>query len=132
MGIEPFLIANSLKLVISQRLVRRICPDCKTRETVNVRTISLPFPESDLLDHLFYRGNGCRHCSHTGYTGRIALGEQIEIDNDFSELILQKASLRKMQEVASRKGIEPLHAAAMKMAIQGVTSLYEVLAQTVS
>jgi type IV pilus assembly protein PilB len=131
MGIEPFLIANSLKLVISQRLVRRICPECKTRENINLKRIKLPIPESDLFKNEFYRGNGCQHCGHTGYTGRIAIDEQIEIDNDFSELILQKASLRTMQEEASHKGIEPLHVTAMGKALQGITSLNEVVAETV-
>jgi type IV pilus assembly protein PilB len=132
MGIEPFLITSSLKLVLAQRLIRKICPRCKTIDQINWKDIKIPQPTLEQSKMEFYKGAGCFYCNGSGYHGREAVIEQIEIDEEFSQLILQRANLNEIRDLVRKKGIESLYAAALKKALNGITSLTEVLSETIN
>lgn len=125
MGVEPFLVASTLLVSIAQRLVRRVCPNC--------REVDEPRPEVlDLLglprDGTYYRAVGCRQCGGTGYTGRVGLYEILEIDETAQDLILRRASAPEIARAAVAAGRLRLlkDDAAEKVAL-GVTTLEEAL-----
>ncbi|MCB0311958.1 MAG: type II/IV secretion system protein [Calditrichaeota bacterium] len=130
MGIEPFLVANSLKLVMAQRLVRKICPHCKTVDNDSRRQ----FERYDLPDRVLksplYRGAGCSHCYHTGFSGRQALIEAVVIDDDFAQLIGNQADIYRLRELAGSKQIPTLRDAGIQKVVDGETTLGEVVAET--
>ncbi len=118
MGVAPYLLAPSLHLVIAQRLVRKLCPECKE-----------PAPPSNLLPAgtEIYRAKGCRFCSETGYWGRIGLFEVLEITPRLKELFTQKTSYGTWQEEAKKEGMKSLFEVALSKTAEGITSLEEVL-----
>ena len=131
MGIEPFLAASSIVGILAQRLVRRICPHCK--ETV--------VPPAELLDQLgdectlpanpvFYQGRGCARCMDIGYWGRSGIYELMTIDETVRELLLQDKDAATIKQAAMRRGMQSLRAAGVAKALQGETSLEEILRVT--
>ncbi len=131
MGIEPFLAASSIVGILAQRLVRRICPHCK--ETV--------VPPTELLDQLgdecalpanptFYQGRGCARCMDIGYWGRSGIYELMTIDETVRELLLQDKDAATIKQAAMRRGMQSLRAAGIAKALQGETSLEEILRVT--
>lgn len=130
MGIEPFLLANSLKMIIAQRLVRKICSGCKSEEEINWAQLKGYNLKEEIKNKRFLKGQGCEKCNFTGYSGRMALIESILIDDDFSQLIMSKANLRELRELARKKGLINLMQAGMNKAIAGITTLDEVIYET--
>lgn len=133
MGIEPFLVANSLLLVCAQRLVRRVCSKCKAEEKV---------PKKALLDIGFsveevekgitvYKGTGCEVCNNTGYKGRVGLFEIMSISEEVSELILIGASARELKRKSMDEGMVSLRLSGLNKIKEGVTTIEEVLRETV-
>ena len=130
MGVEPFLAASSIVGVMAQRLVRKICPFC--REEV--------IPPPELLDELkdeglpanpvFYGGRGCEHCMQIGYWGRTGIYELMEMDDDVRDLLLKNKDAASIRKLAKRKGMQPLRSAGLVKALQGETTLEEVLRVT--
>src|SRR2546425_8586573 len=127
MGIEPFLISSSLEGVLAQRLVRRICPDCKAQAevTATIRE-KLETLGARVLQGTFYRGNGCDECRNTGYRGRIGIFELLPISPELRELILQKKSNAELKAVAQKTMIT-MHQDALQKAADGITSLEEII-----
>jgi type II secretory ATPase GspE/PulE/Tfp pilus assembly ATPase PilB-like protein len=127
MGVEPFLISSSLEGVLAQRLVRRLCPRCRTEArpipAIRERLAALGAP---LAQEVFYIGPGCEECRGTGYRGRIGIFELLAIDAEIREAILQKRSSARMQ-VAARRHMLTMHQDAIQKAGAGVTSLEEIL-----
>jgi type IV pilus assembly protein PilB len=125
-GIEPYLISSSLILVAAQRLVRRLCPECKEAYE--------PSPEIrrdfNIKHDLLYKPKGCDYCSHTGYRGRIAIYEIIVINDRLRELISRGAGLGDIKKAVREMGINSLADAGMKKVEEGVTSIEEVLSIT--
>lgn len=126
MGIEPFLIASSVILACAQRLVRRVCPNCREEIT----------PGSELREKLgllpedgsvFFHGTGCARCKGTGYAGRAAILEVLPVTEEIRRLIIQRASSAVIKEAAVHGGMRTLRRAGLDKAAQGVTSLEEVL-----
>ena len=124
-GLEPFFVADALTGVISQRLVRRLCPECKKKYTSSPE-------ETKLLklkkERLIYKPIGCPACHNTGYKGRIGVHEVLNITDDIKELILNKAPSSKIKEVAIKNGMNTLFETTRVAVLNGETSIDELLA----
>jgi general secretion pathway protein E len=126
MGIEPFLVASSVVAVLAQRLLRKICPDCKTTYQPSPEELSrldLP-PETDTM---LYRGTGCPACSQTGYRGRTGIFELMVLDDEIRRLIGAKADSTAIKQAAVAKGMVTLKQEGAERVLQGHTTLEEVM-----
>jgi type IV pilus assembly protein PilB len=132
MGIEPFLVATSVHMIAAQRLVRRICSACKEPvEAPAAALINVGFSEREAKAIRLFKGRGCDRCSNTGYKGRVALYEVMEIGDDIRELILSGASAVELRNKAIEAGMISLRASGMQKIRDGVTSIEEVVRETV-
>ena len=132
MGIEPFLVASSLNLVCAQRLVRRICPNCKVADQVPPNALEqIGFSADDAKTVTPYKGAGCEKCNKTGYKGRVGLYEVMEIGEELRELILVGASALELRRKAIEEGMITLRGSGLRKIGAGVTSIEEVLRETV-
>ncbi|MCM8817590.1 MAG: Flp pilus assembly complex ATPase component TadA [Candidatus Omnitrophica bacterium] len=131
MGVESYLLADSLNLIIAQRLVRKICPYCKEEdpEAEDLLRKQGIFFEKDVK---LYRGRGCQDCDNTGYFGRIAVYELLTITKPIRRLIVEKASDDKIRELAKQQGMSTLRESAIKKAIDGITTVREALSSTLT
>ncbi len=132
MGIEPFLVATSVNLIQAQRLVRRICKECKVEvKSLDEALIDVGFPASDLADIKTFKGAGCSNCNGTGYKGRVGLYEVMEITEELRELILVGASGLELRRKAIEDGMLTLRHSGLEKIRLGMTSLEEVVRETV-
>jgi len=132
MGIEPFLVATSVNLIQAQRLVRRICKECKAQvHTPEEALIDVGFPASELDDIKAFKGSGCPACNGTGYKGRVGLYEVMEITEDLRELILVGASGLELRRKAIEDGMLTLRQSGLEKIRQGMTTVEEVVRETV-
>ena len=132
MGIEPFLVASSLNLVCAQRLVRRVCVNCKVDEEVQPVALEQIGFTSDLAKTVKpKKGNGCEKCNKTGYKGRVGLYEVMEITDELRELILVGASALELRRKAIEEGMITLRGSGLRKITEGVTTIEEVLRETV-
>lgn len=128
MGIEPFLISSSVILILAQRLVRKICPECKTSITLPEQAfIDLGVKPEEFRDIPLYKGTGCKHCSNTGFKGRIAIYEVMPVNENVKELILKGASSTDLKKEAIKSGLSTLRKSALNKMKQGLTTVEEVL-----
>ncbi len=133
MGIEPFLVASSTHLVVAQRLVRRICSNCKEPyEVPHQALLNIGFIKDELKALQLFRGRGCDTCSGTGYKGRVGLYEVMEIEEDIKELILSGGSAYELREKAVENGMLTLRHSGLQKIRDGVTSIDEVMRETVA
>jgi type II secretory ATPase GspE/PulE/Tfp pilus assembly ATPase PilB-like protein len=128
MDIEPFLISSALNGVISQRLVRKLCLDCKKSHTADSETERkinqfIPFDETSLLA----RPVGCDICSKTGYKGRIGIFEILKIDEDLRYLIIKTAGESEIADMAVKKGMKSLGVSGMEKVVAKVTEFNETI-----
>ncbi|PLX90348.1 MAG: type II secretion system protein GspE [Desulfuromonas sp.] len=131
MGIEPFLAASSIVGILAQRLVRRICPDCREQITPPAQLLDQIGEElSQSGDNRFFRGRGCEKCLDIGYRGRVGIYELMPISESVRELLLQNKDSATIKQAAIDQGMRPLRADGLAKAIAGVTSLEEVLRVT--
>ncbi len=132
MGIQPFLISATLEAVVAQRLVRRICPSC--REAYQ--------PDEDLLRELgpdgaqfegatLYFGKGCEECHHTGYRGRMGIFEVLRVDAGIKRSILGGSSSNELRDAARTSGMRSLRDSGLGAVLEGVTTIEEVLRETI-
>ena len=129
MGAEPFLVASSLLGVVAQRLVRRVCDNCKeTYEPTDQELIWLRSFDLDPLDIEagFVHGRGCYQCSNTGYKGRVGVYEMLEMNEDMLDALRRKDVSDFTRSARKSDLFRPLGRCAMDYALQGVTSLQEV------
>ncbi len=127
MGVEPFLAAGSLIFVGAQRLIRKICKDCAIPyEPSSAILKSLGIDERKLKNGVFYKSKGCSLCNNTGYRGRMAVMEALEIDDDIRELIIRKAPDMEIKKVALAKGMIPLRENALAKVIKGESTLEDL------
>ena len=132
MGIEPFLVASSLNLVCAQRLVRRICTNCKVDEVVPSQALEQIGFQPDLATKVKpKKGGGCEKCNKTGYKGRVGLYEVMEITDELRELILVGASALELRRKAIEEGMITLRGSGLRKISDGVTTIEEVLRETV-
>jgi len=129
MDVEPFLLASVVKAFIAQRLVRTICPECKTLAGYPVEylgELGVTFPP----DFKFYRGTGCDHCRQTGYQGRVAIYEICLVTEPLRRLILQKRDGSELKQCAIAQGMETLRHDGWRRVGQGITTIEEVVRVT--
>lgn len=132
MGVEPYLVAATLLMSLAQRLVRRICENCKETYTPSSEVLKALGIEENMGKVKFCRGKGCPQCHHTGYRGRVALYELMVITDKLRDLILQRAPSNLIKEQAIKEGMQTLRQAGIKKILQGVTTVEEVLSVTVA
>jgi type IV pilus assembly protein PilB len=133
MGIEPFLVATSVHLICAQRLIRKICPDCKVEVKTPLQAlINAGFSQEEAKAIRTFKGEGCKTCNGTGYKGRIGMYEVMEIGEDIQELILVGASAREIRRKAVEEGMLTLRHSGLAKIKAGYTTLDEVLRETVS
>jgi type IV pilus assembly protein PilB len=132
MGIEPFLVATSVNLICAQRLVRRICSNCKEPlEVPEQALLDAGFSPGDVKKTVIYHGKGCGVCNKTGYKGRLGLYEVMEVNDELRELILVGASALELRKKALELGMITLRRSGLTKVVAGVTTLEEVLRETV-
>ena len=127
MGVEAFLISSSLEGVLAQRLVRKICPNCRGENPPNPSLrAQIENLSSRPVEGVFYHGKGCADCRGTGYRGRIGIFELLAINPELQELILQRRSSAELK-AAARKTMITMHQDALQKAAAGVTTLEEIV-----
>ncbi len=132
MGIEPFLVATSVNLICAQRLVRRICSKCKEPEDVPIQALlNVGFSEAEATEIQIYHGRGCDICNNTGYKGRVGLFEVMKVTDDVRELILSGASAVELRRKAIEEGMITLRQSGLQKIKEGVTTIEEVVRESV-
>ncbi|MFZ2148045.1 MAG: ATPase, T2SS/T4P/T4SS family [Sedimentisphaerales bacterium] len=128
MGIERYLLASSLNLIIAQRLVRKICEHCKEPITLSEEVLKrMRIDPKQSKDTAFYHGQGCAACGGTGYLGRLPIFEFLVIDDAISELIITNASEAKIREASRQKGYGGLLESGVNKALAGLTTAEEII-----
>ena len=125
-GVEPFLLAPTLLVVVGQRLVRKLCPECKEAYKPTLKDLGSVRLNADII----YRPKGCPACNNTGYRGRTLIAEIMSTSEDIKSLITQDVSYQKMRELARKLGMRTLYESAMRKVEKGITSLEEVMSVT--
>jgi len=123
MGIESFLLASSLRTIISQRLVRRLCPHCKTKDKPSIKSVDIFGLDKNKS---VYSAKGCDECNHTGYQGRIAIAECIQIDKTLKDFIHNNASENEISEYVFKDN-QSIDQASVDLITSGVTSCEEII-----
>ncbi len=132
MGIEPFLVATSVNLIVAQRLIRRICQKCKEVEDVPIQALlNVGFSESEAPNIQLYKGRGCEACNQRGYKGRVGLFEVMKVTEDVRELILSGASAVELRRKAMEEGMIALRYSGLQKIREGVTTIEEVVRESV-
>lgn len=132
-GIPSYMLASSVTMVLSQRLVRRLCPDCKKefRDYDPEFLVSVGFSEESQNDLTIYRPKGCITCNGGGYKGRVGLFELMEINDEVAKAINAKVPEEQLRKVAIQQGMVPLRQAGIEKIKQGLTSVEEVVRKTI-
>ena len=132
MGIEPFLVATSVNLIQAQRLIRRICKDCQEEQKIPVEAlIEIGFSPEEAETIKSYKGAGCATCNGTGYKGRVGLYEVMEITDELRELIIIGASAIELRKRAIELGMLTLRQSGLSKLRLGITTIEEVVKETV-
>jgi type IV pilus assembly protein PilB len=132
MGIEPFLVASSLQLICAQRLVRRICANCKEpHPTPPQALVQAGFSPEEAKSVVPNKGKGCEKCNRTGYKGRVGLYEVMEVTEELRELILVGASALELRRKAVDEGMITLRNSGLRKVRDGLTTIDEVVRETV-
>ena len=131
MGIEPFLVASSVEAIMAQRLVRTICPVCKTEQKVERGYLKkIGFPEDEIDSTKFMRGAGCEECRQLGYQGRLAIYELLVLNEALRPLILSRAASSTIAQKAMEQGMRTLRVDGWNKVKNGITTIEEVLRVT--
>jgi type IV pilus assembly protein PilB len=131
MGIEPFNVSASLIGVLAQRLVRKVCKECRVEYTPEEHVLRrLEMDGSELKGKTLFRGVGCEKCGGSGYNGRYAIHELLLVDDDVEGAIVREASALEIRDLAVEKGMRTLRHDGIYKAFEGITTLEEVLART--
>ncbi|HTJ97491.1 MAG TPA: ATPase, T2SS/T4P/T4SS family, partial [Rhodocyclaceae bacterium] len=125
-GVLPDIMAGNIIGVIAQRLVRRLCPHCRSSYRASPTEASVLGKGGDKEAPLLYRAGSCDKCHYQGYRGRIAIMEVLRMDGDIDELIAQRATAREFRKAANAKGFRSLAEDAVRRVLEGTTSLDEV------
>ena len=132
MGIEPFLVATSVQLICAQRLVRRICTNCKVEHKMPLQAlIDAGYPPQEAQDLVTYKGKGCEKCNGSGGKGRVGLYEVMEMTEELRELVLVGASALELRKKAVELGMITLRRSGLIKVREGLTTLEEVVKETV-
>ena len=131
MGLEPYLLSSTINLVVAQRLVRRICPNCKTSHEADPELIAqLGIDPKRLENAMLYHGAGCKACSNTGYLGRLPIFEFLMMDTDIRKKIVAGGTEAQLREMSHAKGYGTLLDSGINRMLEGMTTVEEVLRVT--
>ena len=131
LGVESFLITATVEAIVAQRLVRRICNNCKEEyEPTAEELLELKLHHEDVAGRTFFRGKGCETCNNSGYRGRLALFEIMEFDDSLRELILSQASTAVLRVEAQKRGMRSLRESGLLSIYDGQTTIDEVVRET--
>jgi len=132
MGVQPFLITATLEAILAQRLVRKICTECRTEfEPSDELLMELQLPIDQARQYNFYYGKGCSRCNNSGYKGRTGIYELLEINDDVRDMITSDASVDDIRNFARTQGMTTLRESGLKLIFDGVTTIDEVVRETV-
>ena len=132
MGVQPFLITATVEAILAQRLVRRICANCKEEYVPDAETLAdLELTSDQVAGKTFYRGKGCDKCSGTGYKGRLGLYELLIMNDDLRDLVVRNASTEEIRELARKGGMVTLRDSGMVNMFAGHTTADEVIRETI-
>ena len=132
MNVEPYLVADSVALVDGQRLVRRLCNNCREEEKASTESLEkIGFTPEEAKKANVFRPNGCSTCNNTGYKGRTGLFEVMEIKGEIKDLILTKGQAKEIKKSAMQDGMITLRRSGLEKIKEGITSIDEVLRETV-
>jgi type IV pilus assembly protein PilB len=132
MGIEPFLVATSVQLIAAQRLARRICGSCREEvEVTQQALLNLGYKKDEVASVKVFKGRGCDKCNNTGYKGRVGLVEVMVIDDDIRELILSGGTSIDIKKRAAENGMISLRRSGLIKIKEGITTIEEVVRETV-
>lgn len=126
-GVEPYMVAPSLIMVVAQRLIRKLCPDCKEAYEPTMAQIGEVKIKADLI----YRPKGCSKCGQIGYRGRICIAEVMVINEQLRDLINEGSAFQKIREVAKESGMQTFYESGLKQVEDGTTSVEEILSVTI-
>jgi len=133
MGIPPFLITATVEAILAQRLVRRICSNCTEEVALTADQVTdVQMSSGELKDKAFHRGRGCELCNNTGYKGRVGLFELMIVNNEIREAVMEGASTDELRELARNNGMITLRDAGMEAALEGTTTIDEVIRETIN
>src|SRR3989304_590587 len=131
LGVEPYLVASTVNVVIGQRLARKICPKCIEKydlTDIEKKSLDETLPNTKLTaGQSFMRGTGCDHCNGSGYHGRIGINEILVVDDAIREAFLRKASASEIRKLAMKNGMTPMIVDGVNKAADGITTLEEIL-----
>ena len=131
MGVEPFLVASAVIMVVAQRLARRVCEGCKQAVEIPEKAlIDIGFTEEEANQITCYKGEGCTTCGGTGYKGRVALYEVMVVNDEVKEIILQGGTTFEIKEAALQSGMRSLRKSGLQKIKEGMTTIEEILRVT--
>lgn len=131
MGIEPFLVSSSLNLIMAQRLIRKVCTQCKQPLDVHPEMLKeAGIDHKEGLKYTYYKGKGCPECNETGYRGRTGIYEVMPISHIMRQMILDGATTSDLEIQAMKEGMATLHKAAIRKCQEGITTLEEIIRVT--
>ncbi len=132
LGVEPFLITATVEGIIAQRLVRRICMNCREEYVpTEEQLMELELLPEDVKGKVFVRGRGCDQCNNTGYRGRLGIYEIMLFDDEIREMIMQHASTNLLRNAARKRGMRTLRQSGLMAIYEGLTTIEEVVKQTI-
>jgi type IV pilus assembly protein PilB len=131
MGVEPFLVASSVNLVLAQRLVRRVCANCKQEVKLNEEVLAeLQLDPREAAKATFFEGAGCVECNNTGYRGRQGIYEVMPITSRLRDLVLERASANAIKKAAIEEGMLTLRRDGLEKLKRGMTTVEEILKES--
>lgn len=133
MGIQPFLLTATLEAILAQRLVRKICVECRTQfEPSDELLMELQLPVAQARKYKFYYGRGCQRCNNTGYKGRCGVYELLDVTDDIRDMVVSNAAIDDMRHLARSQGMTTLREAGLKLIFDGATTIDEIVRETVT
>jgi len=132
LGLEPFLVTATLEGILAQRLVRRLCANCKTEYTPSLEQLmELELRPNDVKGRIFYYGKGCDQCNNTGYRGRQGIYETMLLDDEMRDAIVAHASTQVLRQEAKKRGMRTLRQSGLMAIYDGITTIEEVVRETI-
>ena len=142
MGIEPFLVASTVRITIAQRLVRQICEKCRASSSLNAQELAMvendphikevinSIKSGDIGKLMVFRGKGCKVCGDTGYSGRVGIFEALEMKDNIKELVLKRVSSGEIMDMARKNGMRTMLEDGVNKVLEGITTMEEILRVT--
>ena len=132
MGVPAFLITATVEAILAQRLVRRICSECRTEfEPSDELLLELQLPLDTARKYKFYYGKGCSRCNNTGYKGRVGIYELLTVTDEIRDCVASEQSADEIRDVARNQGMTTLRESGLKLIFDGHTTIDEVVRETV-